>query len=111
MVSCVQALVHDLDAPAGLRRVELPDPVPAPHEALVAVAAASFNFLHLAYATELHGLGAVPGEDAAGVVVAAAADGSGPPRGTPVASFAMGGALATSRHQFCLELEKLLFWL
>jgi NADPH:quinone reductase-like Zn-dependent oxidoreductase len=93
----VQALVHDPDAPAALRRAELPDPVPAAGEALVAVAAASFNFLDLAYADTVHGPGAVPGEDAAGVVVAVAGDGTGPPVGTRVASFAMGGALATLR--------------
>jgi NADPH:quinone reductase-like Zn-dependent oxidoreductase len=93
----VQALVHDPDAPAGLRRAELPDPVPAAGEALVAVAAASFNFLDIAYADTVHGPGAVPGEDAAGVVVAVAGDGTGPPVGTRVASFAMGGALATLR--------------
>jgi NADPH:quinone reductase len=94
-VGRVLALVHDPDVPAALRRVELPDPVPAPGEALVAVAAASFNFLDLAYADSMHGVGGVPGEDAAGVVVAG--DGSGPPVGTRVASFAMGGALATLR--------------
>ena len=93
----MQALVHDPDAPAALRRAELPDPVPAPHEALVAVAAASVNFLDLAYADAVHGVGGVPGEDAAGVVVAAAADDSGPRVGTRVASFGMGGAFATLR--------------
>ena len=93
----MQALVHDPDAPSALRRAELPDPVPADGEALLAVSAAAFNFLDLAYADTVHGVGAVPGEDAAGIVVAAAADGSGPPVGTRVASFAMGGALATVR--------------
>jgi len=93
----MQALVHDPESPSSLRRAEVPDPVPAPDEALIAVAAASFNFLDLAYADTVHGVGAVPGEDAAGVVVTAAADGSGPPAGTPVASFAMGGALAARR--------------
>ncbi len=93
----MQALVHDPESPSSLRRAEVPDPVPAPGEALIAVAAASFNFLDLAYGDTVHGVGAVPGEDAAGVVVTAAADGSGPPAGTRVASFAMGGALAGRR--------------
>lgn len=93
----VHALVHDPSAPSALRRTELPDPVPGRGEALIAVAAASFNFLDIAYADTVHGVGAVPGVDAAGVVVAAAADGSGPPAGTRVTSFAMGGALATLR--------------
>jgi NADPH:quinone reductase len=93
----MQALIHDPQSPSSLRRAEVPDPVPAPDEALIAVAAASFNFLDLAYADTIHGVGAVPGEDAAGVVVTAAADGSGPPVGSRVASFAMGGALAGRR--------------
>jgi NADPH:quinone reductase-like Zn-dependent oxidoreductase len=93
----VQALVHDPGSPSSLRRTEVPDPVPGPGEALIAVAAASFNFLDLAYADALHGAGGVPGEDAAGVVLAAAAAGSGPPVGTRVASFGMGGALAEQR--------------
>ncbi len=76
----MQALIHDPSAPAALRRTELPDPVPAPGEALIAVAAASFNFLDVASADTVPP-GAVPGVDASGVVVAAAADGSGPPEG------------------------------
>jgi NADPH:quinone reductase-like Zn-dependent oxidoreductase len=93
----MHALVHDPSAPAALRRRELPDPVPAADQALVAVSAAALNFLDVAYADDLFAVGAVPGVDAAGVVVAAAADGSGPPAGTRVGSFAMGGALATLR--------------
>jgi NADPH2:quinone reductase len=100
----MQALIHDPSAPAALRRTELPDPVPAPGEALIAVAAASFNFLDVAYADTVHGPGAVPGVDASGVVVAAAADGSGPPEGTRVSSFAMGGALATLRAVATVDL-------
>ena len=93
----MQALVHDPTAPSSLRRTTLPDPEPAPGEVLVAVSAAAFNFLDLAYADQVHGVGNVPGEDAAGVVLRAAADGSGPPAGSRVSSFAMGGALATLR--------------
>jgi NADPH:quinone reductase-like Zn-dependent oxidoreductase len=83
--------------PSSLRRAAVADPVPAPDEALIAVAAAAFNFLDVAYADAMHGAGGVPGEDAAGVVLAAAADGTGPPAGTRVASFALGGALAGRR--------------
>ena len=93
----VLAMVHDPDSPSGLRRAAVPDPVPAPGAALVAVAATSLNILDIAYAEAIHGLGGIPGEDAAGVVVAAAADGTGPPEGTRVATFGMGGALATQR--------------
>ena len=45
--------------PSGARRC--PIPVPAPDEALIAVAAAAFNFLDLAYADAMHGVGGVPG--------------------------------------------------
>src|SRR4051812_49695840 len=93
----MEALVHDPSAPSALRRTELPDPVPGPGEALIAVAAAAFNFLDLAYADAMHGVGGVPGEDAAGVVVEAAADGSGPPAGTPGAPLALGGGLGRPR--------------
>lgn len=93
----MHALVHDPEAPAALRRAELPDPVPAADEVLVAVAAAAFNRLDVDYAEQIYGAGAVPGVDAAGTVVAAAADGSGPPVGARVATFAGGGAFATVR--------------
>jgi NADPH2:quinone reductase len=91
----VQALVHDPDTASSLRRTEVPDPVPGPGEALIAVAAASFNFLDLAYGGGIHGVGGVPGEDAAGVVVTPTSD--GPPQGSRVVTFAMGGALAQRR--------------
>jgi NADPH:quinone reductase-like Zn-dependent oxidoreductase len=93
----MHALVHDPSAASMLRRAELPDPLPARGQALIAVSAASFNFLDVAHADTAHGVGSVPGVDAAGVVVTAAADGTGPPAGTRVSSFAMGGALATLR--------------
>lgn len=93
----MQSIVHDSAAPGGLRRTDQPDPVPAPDQLVLTVSAASLNYLDVAYAEDLHGLGGVPGEDAAGTVVTAAVDGSGPPVGTAVVSFAMGGALATRR--------------
>jgi NADPH2:quinone reductase len=93
----MHALVHDPEAPAALRRVELPDPVPAADEVLVAVAAAALNRLDVDYADQIYAGGRVPGVDAAGPDVAAAADGSGPPVGARVATFAGGGAFATLR--------------
>jgi NADPH:quinone reductase len=86
----MQAIVHDPAAPDGLRRAEVPDPVPAPDQAVVAVAAASLNFLDIAYRAGRLAPGAVPGVDAAGTVLAAAPDGSGPPAGTRVAGFGPG---------------------
>lgn len=83
----MQAIVHDPTAPGGLRRTEVPDPVPAPDQAVVAVAATALNYLDVAYRDQLPP-GAVPGVDLAGTLMTAAADGSGPPAGTPVAGFA-----------------------
>lgn len=93
----VLALLHDPVAPGGLRLDDAPDPVPAPHEALVQVQAISLNFLDVAYRDANFDAGAVPGVDAAGVVRTAAADGSGPAAGARVATFGMGGAWAQLR--------------
>lgn len=73
---------------------EVPDPSPALGEALVQVDAFTVNF------REIHGgltppqAGTVPGWEAAGVVVRAARDGSGPREGTPVLTLGVGGGWA-----------------
>jgi NADPH2:quinone reductase len=91
----VRAIVHH---PAvGLRLTEVSDPVPRPHELLLDVRAAAVNYLDVAYRDELLEPGAVPGVDAAGVVLESAVDGSGPPAGARVTTFAMGGAWARRR--------------
>lgn len=94
------ALVRDPDSPSGMRRAEVPEPVPRADQALVAIAHASANFGDLRYLDKREP-GTILGFDAAGVVVAAAADGSGPPVGTRVAGFGPGAwaqrvAIATS---------------
>jgi NADPH:quinone reductase-like Zn-dependent oxidoreductase len=76
---------------------EVPDPEPLPSELLIEVRAAALNFLDVAYRDDYLPPGGVPGVDAAGVVVRAAADGSGPPVGSRVVTFAMGGAWAQLR--------------
>jgi NADPH:quinone reductase len=91
----VRAIVHD--PAADLRMADVPDPEPAPHEVLLEVWAASVNFLDVAYREHYLAPGGVPGVDAAGIVLAPAADGTGPPAGTRVVTFAMGGAWAQRR--------------
>ena len=93
----MRALLHDPDAPGGLRLGDAPDPEPGPGQALVAVEAISLNLGEVAYLADRHAPGAVPGWDAAGAVLAAAADGSGPPPGARVATFGWSGGWATRR--------------
>lgn len=93
----MRALVHDPDAPEGLRLGEAPDPEPGPAEVQVEVAATSLNFADVAFLRERMRRGEVAGFDAAGTVVAAAADGSGPPVGARVATFGWSGAWAQRR--------------
>jgi NADPH:quinone reductase-like Zn-dependent oxidoreductase len=93
----MRALLHDPDASAGLRLGEARDPEPAPSGALVRVAAAALNFGEVAFLRERVEAGAVPGWDAAGTVVSAAADGTGPPAGARVTTFGPAGAWAEVR--------------
>jgi len=69
------------DEPAAIQ--ELPEPEPAANEALVAVHAFSLNRGELRSVVN-NGVGWVPGQDIAGVVLKQAANGSGPPAGTRV---------------------------
>jgi len=102
----VRALLVDHDAPAHLRIGEVPDPVAGPGQVLVEVKAVSFNFGDLSMARNLPA-GAVTGWDAAGVVLAAAADGSGPRAGTRVVTFGGESAWATLRAVNTTELAAL----
>jgi NADPH:quinone reductase len=85
----MRALIADPLAPFALRLATVPEPVPRPGQALVAVHHASLNHGDLNDARS----GRVPpggvlGSDVAGVVALAAA--GGPPRGTPVVALARG---------------------
>lgn len=100
----MRAIIVDSKGPERLRLAEVPEPVPAPHEALVRVSAASLNYGEVVHAhgRQDNGLPAPPdglvlGADAAGVVVRAAADGSGPAAGTPVVSMGASGGWAELR--------------
>ncbi|MER8552527.1 zinc-binding dehydrogenase [Mesorhizobium sp. M0189] len=79
------ALVTSSDRATGLKLAELGEPEPAPDEALVSVRAVSLNRGELRL-LKIRPNGWVPGQDVAGIVERAAADGSGPPIGTRVAA-------------------------
>jgi NADPH2:quinone reductase len=93
----MRALVHDPEAPAGLRHTETADPKPAPHQVLVEVAAVSLNSGEVRHLAQMRQPGEVPGWDAAGTVVRAADEGSGPALGTRVVTFGWDGAWAQLR--------------
>ena len=93
----MKALIFDPSAPGGLRLGEAPDPTPKPSQALVEVHAVSLNWAEAAALARLCKPGEVPGWDAAGVVVRAAQDGTGPQVGTRVSTFHWGGAWAQLR--------------
>ncbi len=89
----MRAMVVDPQAPGRLVMKEVPDPQPASSEALVQVKAISLNL------GEVRGVagaqaGTRLGWDLAGVVVQAAADGSGPHQGERVVGFVGSGAWA-----------------
>lgn len=84
-----KALVVNPDAPAAVAFADIDEPSPAADQAVVEVRHVSVNFGEMWYAATLPA-GTVMGYDAAGVVVAAAADGSGPPVGSRVAAFGPG---------------------
>jgi NADPH2:quinone reductase len=81
--------------PEVLELVEEPMAEPAPHETLVAVRAAGVNFGDLMVRRGEYrrdqSLAFRPGFEVAGIVAQAAADGSGPPAGMPVAAFTENG--------------------
>lgn len=79
----MKALVNTPQGPAPVELRDLPEPSPAPHEALIAVHAFSLNRGELAL-MRIRPEGWRPGQDVSGVVLQGAADGSGPKPGTRV---------------------------
>lgn len=87
----VRALVVDPSAPTAVRLAEVPDPVAGPDQVLVGVSHVSLNYGDLNDARSGRvPVGAVLGSDAAGVVVQAAGDGTGPAVGTRVVALTSG---------------------
>jgi NADPH:quinone reductase len=79
--------VTDPGARGGIARRELQEPRRGEHDVLVDVAAFAVNRGELAL-IERRAEGWAPGQDVAGIVAAAAADGTGPPAGTRVVGLA-----------------------
>jgi NADPH:quinone reductase len=79
--------VTDSSAPAGIGRRELPEPRPGPADVLVEVAAYAINRGELSLIQQRPD-GWTPGQDVAGTVAAAAADGTGPQAGSRVVGIA-----------------------
>ncbi len=92
-MSTIEAVVVTPDAPARLAVGKAPAPTPAPSEAVVRLAAVSLNPVDVRHAQSAPP-GTTMGEDLAGTVVQAAADGSGPPPGTRVMGWLFRGAWA-----------------
>ena len=78
----MRSLVSTPDGPSPAQIQEVAEPAPGPSEALVEVKAASINRGELNLLPNRPGWR--PGQDVAGVVVSAAADGGGPPVGSRV---------------------------
>ncbi len=93
----MRAVIYDPDARANLRLADVDEPVVADSEALIEVRATALNFGEVHFIDRMRKPGEVPGWDAAGVVLQAAADGSGPAVGTRVVGFDGAGGWAQRR--------------
>jgi NADPH:quinone reductase-like Zn-dependent oxidoreductase len=87
----VLGYITDPQADGGLDRRELPDPTPGDHDVLIDVRAFAVNRGELSLLADRSD-GWLPGQDLAGIVARAAADGSGPPEGARVVGVADGAA-------------------
>ena len=94
----MRAIVFDPDAPRKFTFAEVPAPVAtAPDHLIIDVKAISLNFGEVYYGDNAENPGDIPGWDSAGVVVAPAADGSGPPLGARVVGAGWSQAWAQQR--------------
>ncbi|HEY6758291.1 MAG TPA: zinc-binding dehydrogenase [Baekduia sp.] len=90
----MDALIPTHDPDTLVERAGVPDPTPAPDEALIEVAAFSINRGEVLLLRGAPRENWRPGADVAGRVVEAAADGTGPAAGTRVAAHAEQGGWA-----------------
>jgi NADPH2:quinone reductase len=90
-MSSVRAIVVDPQAAGRLRVTDVPAPYPSSGEALVQVEASSLNRGDILAAQQADA-GWRPGHDVAGIVITAAADGSGPQAGSRVVGLLDAGA-------------------
>ena len=93
----MRAVIYDPQARANLRLADVDEPAAAESEAVIQVRATALNFGEVHFLDRMRKPGEVPGWDAAGVVVQAAADGSGPPVGSRVVGFHGVGGWAQRR--------------
>ena len=93
----MRAVIYDPEARANLRLADVDEPVVADSEALIDVRATALNFGEVHWIDRMRKPGEVPGWDAAGVVIQAAADGAGPPVGSRVVGFDGAGGWAQRR--------------
>src|SRR6266566_9566585 len=83
----MRGFITDPSCPAGLRLADdLPEPEPKPGELVLDVRAYAINHDEVNLIAR-RPVGWRPGQDAAGVVLRAAADGSGPAVGTRIAAY------------------------
>ncbi|MFI0420641.1 zinc-binding dehydrogenase [Spongiactinospora sp. 9N601] len=80
----MRALVVDHGEAGPVRFADVDEPMPASDQALIEIRHIGLNFGELNYVRKWP-TGVVHGHDAAGIVLRAASDGSGPPEGTRVA--------------------------
>jgi NADPH:quinone reductase-like Zn-dependent oxidoreductase len=92
-MSSIRAYVPSSEGPGRIAFADVPEPEPEPVEALVAVEAYSVNRGEV-FLLDAPRDGWRPGQDVAGRVERAAADGSGPPEGTRVVGHVPAGGWA-----------------
>jgi NADPH:quinone reductase-like Zn-dependent oxidoreductase len=93
----MRAVIYDPSAPANLRLADVDEPVPTESQSVIEVRATALNFGEVHWIDRMRKPGEVPGWDTAGVIVQAAADGSGPQAGARVVGFDGSGGWAQRR--------------